>query len=305
MTTKALKKQLAAAIAMVLVAGVALSSSTYAWFVSNTKVTADSVSVTAKTANTLLIAETGTTNWTTVLSMTDTAPEMVPVSTIGSSGLLTFVKDSNWTHDDSNNQDYASAFKPAIENTDYWTHTFDIKSSVAGTTLYLDTETVWEMATYDDDNDPETPEVPYDEDVLSTLRLGLVVSAANYTKTFIYQFETEALDTAYDTSIDYLTTVDGINKAINASGQAADMVVDNADSSLEMHLATAPSDGNTFVETVNGADALYEFENADDVVTVTAYIWMEGCDHDTNSAMVSTITGQTVKTVLGFAVANE
>ena len=40
MTVKSLKKQLAAAIAMVVVAAVALSSSTYAWFVSNNTVTA-------------------------------------------------------------------------------------------------------------------------------------------------------------------------------------------------------------------------------------------------------------------------
>ena len=37
-SVKALKKQLAAAIAMVLVAAVALGSSTYAWFVNNTMV---------------------------------------------------------------------------------------------------------------------------------------------------------------------------------------------------------------------------------------------------------------------------
>ena len=40
-SVKALKKQLAAAIAMGCVAAVALGSSTYAWFVSNNQVTAD------------------------------------------------------------------------------------------------------------------------------------------------------------------------------------------------------------------------------------------------------------------------
>ena len=38
--TKSLKKQLAAAIAMLLVAVVALGTASYAWFVSNNKVTA-------------------------------------------------------------------------------------------------------------------------------------------------------------------------------------------------------------------------------------------------------------------------
>lgn len=44
---KALKKQLAAAIAMVCVAGVALGSSTYAWFASNNSVKAEKMNVTA------------------------------------------------------------------------------------------------------------------------------------------------------------------------------------------------------------------------------------------------------------------
>lgn len=52
MDTKALKKQMGAAIAMVLVAAVALGSATFAWFVNNTKVKAESVNVAAKSANT-------------------------------------------------------------------------------------------------------------------------------------------------------------------------------------------------------------------------------------------------------------
>lgn len=47
-TVKALKKQLVAAIAMVLVAAVALGSSTYAWFVSNNKVTATTATISAQ-----------------------------------------------------------------------------------------------------------------------------------------------------------------------------------------------------------------------------------------------------------------
>lgn len=47
MSTKALKRELAAAIAMLLVAMIALSGSTYAWFASNNKVNAENMSVTA------------------------------------------------------------------------------------------------------------------------------------------------------------------------------------------------------------------------------------------------------------------
>lgn len=46
---------------MVCVAAVALGSSTYAWFINNTKVTAESAELTAKTSYALLISkdETG------------------------------------------------------------------------------------------------------------------------------------------------------------------------------------------------------------------------------------------------------
>lgn len=70
-TVKALKKQLVAATAMVLVAAVALGSSTYAWFVSNNKVTATTATISAQSnAPFLKIAKTGET-------LTDTAATQV------------------------------------------------------------------------------------------------------------------------------------------------------------------------------------------------------------------------------------
>lgn len=49
MNSKAIKRQLLAAIAMVLVAAIALGSSTYAWFASNNKVKAEGMKITATT----------------------------------------------------------------------------------------------------------------------------------------------------------------------------------------------------------------------------------------------------------------
>lgn len=48
MNSKAIRKQLLAAVAMVLVAAVALGSSTYAWFASNASVTASGMKISAK-----------------------------------------------------------------------------------------------------------------------------------------------------------------------------------------------------------------------------------------------------------------
>lgn len=54
---KGLKKQLAAAVAMVCVAAVALGSSTYAWFVSNNKVTATTTNISAQSNSAYLVID--------------------------------------------------------------------------------------------------------------------------------------------------------------------------------------------------------------------------------------------------------
>lgn len=58
-SVKALKKQLVAAIAMVLVAAVALASSTYAWFVSNNSVKATTTEISAQSNSAYLLIEAG------------------------------------------------------------------------------------------------------------------------------------------------------------------------------------------------------------------------------------------------------
>lgn len=82
MSTKALKTQLLAAIAMVLVAGIALGSSTYAWFASNTQVTANGMQVTAQSTQAFLLisntnktADTIQTENKTSVELTVTADE--------------------------------------------------------------------------------------------------------------------------------------------------------------------------------------------------------------------------------------
>lgn len=56
-SAKSLQKQLIAAVAMVLVAAIALGSSTYAWFANNNTVTADGISITAQAEGKLLIID--------------------------------------------------------------------------------------------------------------------------------------------------------------------------------------------------------------------------------------------------------
>ncbi len=68
METKALKKQLGAAIAMVLVAAVALGSATYAWFVSNNTVEAKTSTVSARSNSAYLVIDNAKAGGTTMNS---------------------------------------------------------------------------------------------------------------------------------------------------------------------------------------------------------------------------------------------
>lgn len=82
---KALKKQMAAAVAMVLVAAVALGSSTYAWFVSNNNVEATTTTISAQSnAPFLKIGLTQTLTGTAVTSTTPTGnTALYPAQVVG------------------------------------------------------------------------------------------------------------------------------------------------------------------------------------------------------------------------------
>ena len=84
MNSKAIKRQLLAAIAMVLVAAIALGSSTYAWFVASGSVTANGMKVQAKAEGGLAIRWAGVASelWATTASakMTE-AKALLPAST--------------------------------------------------------------------------------------------------------------------------------------------------------------------------------------------------------------------------------
>ena len=64
-SVKALKKQMAAAVAMVCVAAVALGSSTYAWFVTNNKVDATTTNISAQSNAAFMTIEEGLTGAST------------------------------------------------------------------------------------------------------------------------------------------------------------------------------------------------------------------------------------------------
>lgn len=99
MTVKSLKKQLMAAIAMVLVATIALGSSTYAWFASNNKVSATGMQVQATAEGGIEIAYVGTTVGTYATSASAGMSEkqvLYPTSTVATA--TSDAISSDWYH---------------------------------------------------------------------------------------------------------------------------------------------------------------------------------------------------------------
>lgn len=105
MNSKAIRKQLLAAVAMVLVAAVALGSSTYAWFAQATQVTASGMSVKAQSEGGLIISNESKTDWKTSSTAShNQVAALVPTST----------KDcQNWYHNKSEDYNDAAASQDA------------------------------------------------------------------------------------------------------------------------------------------------------------------------------------------------
>lgn len=96
MSAKSLRNQLLAAIAMVLVATIALGSSTYAWFAANNQVTATGMTVSAQAESGIVIKGASDGGFSTIGHAQTEASTLKPTSTID----LT-----NWYHAVSQNYD--------------------------------------------------------------------------------------------------------------------------------------------------------------------------------------------------------
>ena len=132
MNSKAIKRQLLAAIAMVLVAAIALGSSTYAWFAANDRVTATGLKATAQTGSSaLLIAENGANitdnDFKTTVELNAGAKKLAPVSTIDGTNFFwtpgTNVKGDgdaiNDTYTAYDETDFKSRFSDAVGYIEY------------------------------------------------------------------------------------------------------------------------------------------------------------------------------------------
>lgn len=138
METKALKKQLGAAIAMVLVAAIALGAATFAWFVNNNAVTATGVDVSTSSAvPNLYITSTGKT--TDGMSAAGTNPtKLFPVSTNDANA---FYETLHWTTGTGNHavaDEYQNALVHEEGKTVYADYTFDLGVANGKMNVYFD-----------------------------------------------------------------------------------------------------------------------------------------------------------------------
>ena len=144
METKALKKQLGAAIAMVLVAAIALGAATFAWFVNNNAVTATGVDVSTSSAvPNLYITSTGRTS-DGMTAATTNPSALYPVSTNDAN---TFYETLHWTTGTSDNavaDKYQNALVHETGKTVYADYTFYLGVTNGKMNVYFD-ETNYRM----------------------------------------------------------------------------------------------------------------------------------------------------------------
>lgn len=124
------------------------------------------------------------------------------------------------------------------------------------------------------------------------LRLALVVNDGTTQNVFMYQ-----VNDAAGTAAQINTTADSTNASANGIEKAIDPNTKNVasidagvnlDGGKVISLATGKnaSNGASDIMSNQGSDksVLYNFNIAkQDTITVTAYIWMEGCDYDCNA----------------------
>lgn len=139
METKALKKQLGAAIAMVLVAAIALGAATFAWFVNNNAVTATDVNVSTSSAvPNLYITNAGKTSDTMSTEGKNNPNLLYPVST---SDAVNFYETLHWTSG-SGNHAVADQYQSAIAHENgknvYADYTFKLGVANGTMDVYFD-----------------------------------------------------------------------------------------------------------------------------------------------------------------------
>lgn len=277
METKALKKQLGAAIAMVLVAAIALGAATFAWFVNNNAVTATGADVSTSSAvPNLYITSTGKTT-DSMTAAEDNPSKLYPVST---NDAANFYETKHWTSGTGNHavaDEYQKAIAREDGKTVYTDYTFKLGVTNGSMDVYFDSNTA---ATT----------------LAANANMGtagrFAISFDNGQSWKLFKVEGTATDQGYytdkaaTTEDDYWVTGEG----------------DSTKASIASYASFGDYAGsiNDQGQAVKGTKKLTTISSDAGLVTVTVRVWYEGCDKDCVSenalnGITSAITGN-----LGF-----
>lgn len=282
METKALKKQLGAAIAMVLVAAIALGAATFAWFVNNNAVTATGVDVsTSSSVPNLYITSTGKTS--DGMGHPTTNPSaLYPVSTNDAN---TFYETLHWTSgtgDHAVADQYQNALVHEKDKTVYADYTFDLGVANGKMNVYFDSGAATTLKA-----NPDTKmgtagrfAISFDNGTTWTL---FKVTGADTTKGYY-------TDQGATTGDYWVEQVDGTLKAVTAQYADFSTYAGSVDAQGQVQAT-----GKTALTTLDSA-------NADNhgKVKVIVRVWYEGCDKDCVSENAAAGIQNAIKGNLGF-----
>lgn len=280
METKALKKQLGAAIAMVLVAAIALGAATFAWFVNNNAVTATGVDVsTSSSVPNLYITSTGKT--TDGMTAAGTNPtKLLPVSTNDANAFYETLHWTTGTGDNAVADKYQNALVHETGKTVYADYTFDLGV------------TNGKMNVYFDSSDAATTLAANDQ-MGTAGRFAIKFGEGNWTL-----FKVKGTDTKKGYYTDQgATTGDYWVKQVGSTLKA-----DTAQyADFSTYAGSVDAQGQV---QATGKMALTTLDsaNADNhgKVTVTVRVWYEGCDKDCVSENAATGIQHAITGNLGF-----
>lgn len=273
MDTKALKKQMGAAIAMVLVAAVALGSATFAWFVSNNAVTATGVDVTTTSSvPNLYITSVGQTSDEMTAASTNPT-KIYPISTPDAEN---FFETLHWTSGNGHAvaDKYQNALAHETGKTNYADYTFKLGVSNGKMDVYFDSSAA-----------------------ATTLKASTAMGTAGRFAVKVgdgqwLMFKVPGTPTAHG----YYTDKDATTGDYWVKN-ATDGIVAANYSNFDNYAGSVNDKG----QAVAGTNKLTTIESgADNEVTVTVRVWYEGCDKDcvsenAGSGIANAITGN-----LGF-----
>lgn len=280
METKALKKQLGAAIAMVLVAAIALGAATFAWFVNNNAVTAKGVDVsTSSSVPNLYITSTGKT--TDDMTAAGTNPtKLLPVSTNDANAFYETLHWTTGTGDNAVADKYQNALVHETGKTVYADYTFDLGV------------TNGKMNVYFDSSDAATT-LAANAQMGTAGRFAIKFGEGNWTLFKVKGTDTKKgyyTDQGATTGDYWVKQVGGTLKADTAQYADFNTYAGSVDAQGQVQAT-----GKTALTILDSA-------NADNhgKVTVTVRVWYEGCDKDCVSENAATGIQHAITGNLGF-----